>query len=124
MNLINNRITIKIDFIDFIINNKLFFIIKIIIRMFISINNNRNKLINTFNNQILNFINYFRQNNFYKSSFYQTRSIRYRRIVYNKNLKIIKDFQKEMTKIVNFNNNLNFIQKRLFIRFRLMKILN
>ena len=49
-NLINNHITIKINFIDFIINNNLFFFVRITFRMFILINNNHNKTINTFNN--------------------------------------------------------------------------
>ena len=122
-NLINNRITKKIDFIDFIINNNLFLLVKITFRIFILINNNYNKTINTLNNQVFNLINYFHFDNFYKSSSRQTRSVRYRRIVFRRN-KIIEDFQKKMIKVVNLDNNLNFDLKQSLIRFLLMRILN
>ena len=122
-NLINNHITIKINFIDFIINNNLFLFVRITFRMFISINNNHNKTINTLSNQIFNLINYLYFDNLYKSSSRQTRLIRRRRIVFYKD-KIIEDFQKETTKVDNLDNNLNFVLKQSLIRLLLMRILN
>ena len=121
--LINNRITMKVNFIDFIINNNLFLLVRITFQMFILINNNYNKTINTLNNQIFNLINYLHLDNFYKSSPRQTRSVRRHRIVFRRD-KIIEDFQEETTKVVNFDNNLNLILKQSFIRLLLMRILN